>query len=140
MGSLVHEGMQKIYVPYFQNDTYYRGLEANLTRQVIDRIQERTDLHLVDRQSAEMILEGRIVGYEQNVLSEDVDNRILESSATMTVNVRLIRASDGTLIKEDVFRDTAEFYPDRNESIETAQRESFKLLSHRILNVVEKDF
>jgi hypothetical protein len=139
-GSLVRDGLQKIYVPYFQNDTYYRGIEVDLTGQVLARIQERTDLHLVDRQSAEMILDGRIVDYEQRIVSEDVDNRTQESSAIMTVNVKLIRASDGTLIDEAVLRDRAEFFPDFGESLESSQADSFKRLSYRILNVVEKGF
>jgi hypothetical protein len=139
-GSLVMEGMEKIYVPFFQNDTYYRGLEEQLTRAVINRINERTDLFLVDKNSAEMILEGRIIKYEQRVLSEDQRNRILESSATTTVAVQLIRASDRKVIKESVLADTAEFYEALGEDLETSQLESFRVLSAKIVSIVEKSF
>lgn len=132
--------MEKIYVPFFQNDTYYRGLEEKLTRAVINRINERTDLFLVDKSSAEMILEGRIIKYEQRVLSEDQRNRILESSATTTVAVQLIRASDRKVIKESVLVDTAEFYEALGEDLETSQLESFRILSAKIVSLVEKSF
>jgi len=131
--SLVLEGMERIYVPFFQNDTYYRGLEEHLTQEVIARINERTDLHLVDRKSAEMILEGRVTRYDQRVLSQDTGNRVLESSATVTVEVRLIRASDGSVIDEQIFKDRAEFFTGLQETLETSQQESFKLISHKIV-------
>lgn len=139
-GSLVRDGMERIYVPFFRNDTYYRGLEEHLTREVIARIDERTDLHLVDRQSAEMILEGRVTKYDKRVLSQDTQNRILESSATVTVQVRLIRAADGSVIDEKTYKDRAEFFTDLDETLETSQRESFKIISHKILSIVEKSF
>lgn len=132
--------MERIYVPFFQNDTYYRGLEEHLTQEVIDRINERTDLHLVDKNSAEMILEGRVTKYDQRVLSQDTGNRVLESSATVTVQVRLIRASDGSVIDEKTFKDRAEFFTGLQETLETSQQESFKIISHKILSIVEKRF
>jgi len=132
--------MERIYVPFFQNDTYYRGLEEHLTREVIARINERTDLHLVDRNAAEMILEGRVTKYDQRVLSQDTGNRVLESSATVTVLVRLIRASDGSVIDEQTFKDRAEVFTGLQETLETSQRESFKLISHKILSIVETRF
>jgi len=132
--------MERIYVPYFQNDTYYRGLEEKLTDAVIARINERSDLYLVDRDCAEMILEGRITDYKQRVLSQDRQNRVLESSALTTVSVKLVRARDGKVIGRATFSDRAEFFPGKGESLETSQQESFRVLAYRIVSIVEKGF
>ncbi len=139
-GSLVVHEMERISVPYFQNDTFYRGLEEDLTNEVMARVLERPDLILVERDSAEMVLEGRIIGYEQSILAEDLNNDLVESSAMVTVLVRLTRASDGSLLKESILSDQAEFFLARGETIESAQRESFEMLSHKIVSVVVKGF
>ena len=139
-GSLVVGGMERIYVPFIQNETFYRGIEEGLTGEVLARINERSDLYLADRESAQLILEGRVTGYKERVLSEDRRNEVLESSALVTVKVRLIRVSDGAVLKEVTLVDRAEFFGGEAENLQTSQQESFRVLSHKIVSVVEKGF
>lgn len=138
--SLVAEGMERIYVPYFQNDTFYRDLEQNLTHEVIARVRERNDLILADEASAEMVLKGRIVGFRKMIVSEDLNNNITETATVMAVKVELVRLSDGEIINQALLTDEAEFFSPLGETLETAERDSFRRLSHRILSVVEKGF
>jgi len=137
---LVVDGMERIFVPYFQNDTFYRGLEERLTLEVLARVHERADLRLVDRGAADLILEGRVVDFEQRVLSENTDNRTLESSAIVTVQVKVVRVSDGQVMRQETLTDRAEFFRGLGETLETAEDESFKTLSHRIVSLVERGF
>jgi len=138
--SLVQDGMERIYVPYFQNDTFYRDLEVNLTHEVIARIRERNDLILADKDTAEMILEGRIVGFRKLVVSEDLNNNTTETATVMAVHVQLIRRSDGKTVNQALLTDEAEYFSPLGETQETAERDSFRRLSHRILSIVEKGF
>jgi hypothetical protein len=139
-GPLVLEGLERVYVPYFENDTYFRRLEHDLTHEVISRINERSDLFLTDEKSADLILKGRIIDYRLTVLSEDPQDRVLESAATVTVEVKVVRASDGSVLREAVLRDSAEFNREFNESLETARVESFSVLSRKIVSLMEEGF
>ncbi|MHC4941909.1 MAG: LPS assembly lipoprotein LptE [Planctomycetota bacterium] len=133
------EGLNKVYVPYFKNDTFYRRIEHDLTRQVIARIQSRPDLFLTDENSAELVIKGRIIDYQQRVLSENRNDIVTSASATISVEIKVVRARDGKVLKSEVLRDTAQFDQVLNETLETAQREAFFVLSQRIVDLLEEE-
>jgi len=138
--SLILGGMEKVYVPYFQNDTFYRRLEHDLTRQVIARINERPDVYLADEESAELILEGRIRKYHKSVLGEGRHDEVLEGAATVTVEINIIRAADGVVLRTEILRDTAEYFEGLGETLEMTRGESFDVLAGRIVALLEKSF
>lgn len=133
------EGLNKVYVPYFKNDTFYRRVEHDLTREVISRIQQRPDIHLVDENSAQLILKGRIIDYQLRILAEDRQDRVTSASSTITVEVQVVRARDGRVLRETRLRDTARFDELANETLESAREDSYSILSQRIVDLLEED-
>jgi len=47
--SLLRSNVRSIYIPIFDNDTFRRGYEFDLTREVRDQILMKTDLRIVER-------------------------------------------------------------------------------------------
>lgn len=133
------EGLSYVYVPYFTNETFYREVELDLTRQVISRIQQRPDLTLADENSAELIIKGRIISYQLHVLSEDQDDNVLSESAQIGVHIMLHRASDMAVLKDTVIYDSEVYNQLLNQTLETARSQSFVRLSQKIVALLEED-
>jgi hypothetical protein len=137
---LILGGSEKVYVPYFKNDTFYRRLEHDLTQEVIHRIHERPDLFLTDEKSADLILKGTVTNFRSIVRSEDRQDRAVESSTVVTVQVQVVRASDGKVLREESLTDAAQYNVDSGETLDTARDEVFNTLSRKIVALLEKGF
>ena len=59
--SLISRKINSIYIPIFENDTFRRGLEFDLTSAVKDEIMSKTKLRILQKDSADTILTGRIM-------------------------------------------------------------------------------
>jgi len=138
--SLTIDNAEKVYVPYFKNDTFFRRIEQDLTRQVIQRIQDKPGLYLTDEESADIIINGRIIDYRLSPLSEDPRDEVLEGSATICVKIEITRTSDNELLREELLTDTAEYNRLLNETVDTTRDESFSTLSRRIVDLLEQGF
>lgn len=133
------DGLNKVYVPFFKNDTFYRRVEHDLTRRVIARIQQRPDLHFVGEKAAELILKGRIIEYRLREMAEDRQDRVTSASATITVEIEVIRTRDRKVLRKTRLHDTALYNKLENETLDTAKQESFTILSQRIVDLLEED-
>jgi len=133
------EGMNKVYVPYFKNDTFFRNVEQDLTRRVILRIQQRPDLFLTEEKSAEMIIEGRIIDYQKIVLAEDALDLVTAAAVRISVNVDVLRASDGEVLKSRVLTSTTDYNQRLGEVPEIAEGKNLDILARRIVALLEKE-
>ena len=71
--SLLRDDIRTVYIPVFDNSTWRRGLEVDLTRAVVEEIKLHTPLTLAPRDEADSILEGEIIQVEQDVVIKAVD-------------------------------------------------------------------
>jgi hypothetical protein len=131
--------MDKVYVPFFKNDTFWRRIEQELTREVIARIRQRQDLFLTDEKSAELIIQGRIINYEKLILAEDEQDRVVSAATRITVDVKVIRASNGEIMKSRVLDDATDYNQRIGETFEDAQTQTFRILARRIVALLEED-
>jgi hypothetical protein len=77
-----------VYVPIFENRTFYHGLEFEVTRDVIREIEAKTPFKVVsDRDRADTELVGTIVVFTKNILNRDQYNQIREGETLLTANV-----------------------------------------------------
>ncbi|MFO0982518.1 MAG: LptE family protein [Planctomycetota bacterium] len=139
-GSLIAEGNRRVAVPIFDNDTFYREMEFELTRTVVAEIERRPGVQVVREADADVILKGRITDLRQQVLSEDERDRVRESTATITVTVDLVDPHTGKVRKHFEVKDVSPFAAARGETLVTAQRESFLELARRIVWQLEEPF
>ena len=124
----------------FENRTFYRDFEVELTRQVQKELSSRPGFFIVPREQADIVLQGTILDFRQRVLSEDNRDWVRESSATTTVRIEVRdRRHSERVLRSYEITDRAEFFLARGESLATATSESFLDLARRIVDGLEKE-
>jgi hypothetical protein len=136
--SLISRKINSIYIPVFDNSTFRRGLEFELTKAVKDEIMSKTNLRIVQKDSADTILYGTIKSVTEGILTQDVTDNIVESRLTIHVDIKLVdRRTDRTLIKKNNLKNSAEFIVKRGETIDSAAEEGLLALAKVIVYHLE---
>ena len=137
--SLISRKINSIYIPIFENETFRKGLEFDLTNAVKDEIMSNTKLRIAKKDNADTILTGKIQKVTESMLSSNVEDNIVEGRVTMYVDVKLVdRRTGRTLIEEKNVTQSAEYIVKRGENIKTASRESLALLAETIVGHLEE--
>ncbi|MBM4055934.1 MAG: hypothetical protein FJ264_14975 [Planctomycetes bacterium] len=139
--SLLRSNVRSIYIPIFDNDTFRRGYEFDLTRAVRDQILIRTRLRIVDKDEADSILLGKISSVTENVLIEDRKDNIVESRVAIRADIRWVDTRTGrTIFERKNIRGTSEFIVLRNETLTSSSNESFVGLAQSIVESLEEEW
>ncbi len=136
---LISRKINSIYIPIFENNTFRRGLEFDLTNAVKEEIMSKTKLRIAQKDSADTILSGKIEKVAESMLSSNVADDIVESRVTIYVDIKLVdRRTGRTLIEEKNLKRSAEFVVRRGENIKTASQESLADLAETIVGLLEE--
>lgn len=139
--SLLRSNVRSIYIPVFDNDTFRRGFEFDLTKAVQDQIMLRTRLHIVNKDEADSVLIGKITNVDENVLIEEKRDRIVESRVTISVEIRWVDKRTGrTILERKNIKRPAEFIVRRSETVSSASEEVFVLVAQGIVEAMEEDW
>ncbi len=139
--SLLRSNVRSIYIPIFDNDTFYRGFEFDLTEAIRDQILLRTRLDIVDKDEADSVLFGKISAVNENMLIGDTSDNIVESRITISAEVRWIDKRTGrTIIERKNIKMPAEFIVRRNETLSSSSKTAFVKLAQRIVDVMEEEW
>jgi hypothetical protein len=57
-GYTARRDVHNVAVPVFGNDSFYRNIEIDLTREVVSAIEKKTPYRIVDSSAADVVLEG----------------------------------------------------------------------------------
>lgn len=137
--SLISRKINSIYIPIFENDTFRRGLEFDLTKAVKDEIMSKTKLRILHKDSADTILTGKIVKVTEGMLSSNVADDIVESRVTIFVDIKLVdRITGRTLVEVEELNQSAEFVVRRGENIKSASQESLAGLAEKVVYQLEE--
>jgi hypothetical protein len=80
--------IKTVYVPIFQNKTFFRGLEDQLTRAVIREIHAKTPFRVVsDCSTADTELLGTIVTFNKNIINRTQLNEVREAETVIGVEI-----------------------------------------------------
>jgi hypothetical protein len=139
--SLLRSNVRSIYIPIFDNNTFRRGFEFELTKAIRDQILMRTRLNIVNKDEADSVLLGKIAQVYENVLIEDTRDNIVESRVVIVVDVRWIdRRTGRTIIERRNIQAPAEFIVLRNETLTSASNEAFVRVARHIVEVMQEDW
>jgi hypothetical protein len=140
VGSLVPEDRRRVFLPTFRNNTLWRDLEIELTRQVERELASRPGMFIVGREEADIVLSGTIVDFRQQVVSEDTRNRVRESAAITTVRIEIVDARDPhRVLRSYQVRDRSDFYIVSGDALAAAQTDSYLDLARLIVDGLEGD-
>ena len=137
--SLIDQNVQSVYVPIFDNDTFRRDLEYDLTKAIKEEILFRTQLKIVDEKHADTILTGTLRDVQENVLIENPDAVTVESRVNVFVQFSWLDQRTGRILidKQNVAA-SAEFIATRNEDVRTGETEAFVNAARKIINLMER--
>lgn len=138
--------IRSVSVPIFQNDTYRRNIEYQLTEAVQKEIQNRTPFLLARGDQADTKLTGRIVEVRKDVLGETRFDDPRELQLTIMIRTKwedlrsgqILAQQEVPLSPDDIpVIGQAEFAPEVGHSLATATQDSVTRLARRIVNMME---
>lgn len=141
-GVLRHEGVETIHVPVFryQGLEQRRGIELELTAAVKEELISRSGLEVTGEGDADAVLEGEIIRFNEQVITEDRLNNVLESSVTITLNLRLVRKDGEVLGVRKGMAERADFSLVAGEDEMQARLGALNDLAERIVFALEGDW
>ena len=100
-GELFREDVATVAVPVFGNQSFYRGMEMDLTEALAKELERRTPYKVVRSNNADTILEGKIVSVRQRRLSRtNRGNLPQEMQLHMVVDFQWRNARTGEVMRE----------------------------------------
>lgn len=138
-GSLVSPTYRTIAVPVFDNPTKRHDLEWEVTQAVVEEIQSRTGLRVVDpSDSPDLVLKGSLVDVDEDVLSHRERQRIRESAYFLTAEIEVVEAHTGkSVVAKDRVTERESFVSSIGEDVRTARAEANRALAERIVRKLE---
>ena len=134
-GSLTPTAIRTIHVQMFDNETFRRGLEFQLTEAVQNEIRKRTDIRLVDKNQADSILAGSIIEFRGRTEIRDVEDEVFLQDVRIYVNYTWTERRTGRVLAERTrISRSVRIYSTRGETVGFAATESFRLLAEAIVD------
>ena len=137
--SILKQNVNSVYIPIFDNKTFRRGLEFGLTKALKNEIMFKTQLKINEKEDADSLLSGEIVGFTEQTMTVDSNDNIVESRIFIAVDFTWKDIRTGRILVEhkDVTAPT-EFIVSHGETIETAKNESYTDLAEKIVDLMSE--
>lgn len=147
--SLYRPDVRTVHVPIAQSDSFRRNLGERLTEFVVKDLELKSPYKVVGNDTADSVLNIRIVSENKRVLSETQfdDPRDLETDFFVQVSW-VDRRGDLIMCHNDIplepllinISQTANFVPEAGQSITTAHQEALQRLAEQIVGQMEMDW
>jgi hypothetical protein len=134
---LFPEGIDTVAVEIIGNETFYREIETQLTRELTREIRERTPYKLTLVRNADAVLSGRILRVARSTLVENSVDRVSEQAVIVSVEMVLTDRRTSEEIHRFHAANRAEFLVERGETLESAFAESIHDLAEDVLNQLQ---
>lgn len=146
VGNSYQPDVQTVYVPIFENKTFRRGFEYQLTEAVQQKIQSRTPFRLAKGVEADTKLTGTIKSIDKSVLAttQNADPRNLNLKFVVEVTWEDMRS--GRILSQQQVPITADvvglvsqaaFAPEVGQSLATATKTATDSLANQIVQLME---
>jgi hypothetical protein len=133
--------VRTVYVPVFENRTFRRGLEFDLTREVVDKINQKTQLKIAEKDAADTILRGEIVEVRQREVVRNEPLKPEQVRVVVYANVTWIdRRTNQVLMKRQNVQSPAEYTVTRRQDSTSASKEAVSDLAEKIVNLMEEEW
>ena len=141
--SLYPDEVGTVYVEMFENETFNRGAEYELTDALAKRIEAETPYKIVsNRDRADTVLSGRIVAVDKSVLTvERQTGRALEKDVELRAVVSWKNLKTGKLLIDDKTVDAMASYSEwQNQGATYASSLAANKLARKIVELMEKEW
>ena len=143
---LFRPDVQTVYVPMVQSDDYRRYLGERLTEAIAKQIETVTPYKVVNGNSADSILNGRIFSTEKRVFAEDINDNPRDLEVSFSVQFTWVDQRGNQMMQPVTvpvpavtmtLGQSAAFVPEAGQSITTAQQEAIERLARQIVSQME---
>lgn len=136
--ALLRKDIRTISVPVFDNQTFYRGLEVQLTKSMVEELKLHTRLRFAARADADSVLEGDLISYSESVRSKTSNDDILLKQVTATARFRWVDNLTGReIVPWKTVRESTLYAVAVGESQGASV---FRELAQRIVEKMEKEW
>ncbi len=141
--SLHRQDITSVYVEMFDNKTFERGIEYELTDALAKRIEAETPYKIItNRNRADTVISGHITSFDTSVLSvEQESGRALEKQVVLKVQVSWKNLKTGALlIDEREVQASASYSEWQNQGVSYATSLTANKLARKITELMEKQW
>ena len=135
---------QTVAVPMFENRTFYRGVEFDLSEALVKQIQSRTPYKVVSPSVADTMLTGTITRIEQETLSRTADAAVpQQQEVSVRVDFEWKNLNTGrTLRSRQGFEAVGRYVPTRpvRQPLDTAKQRAVQTLADEIVSTMQAGF
>jgi hypothetical protein len=132
--------IRTVAVPIFQNKDFRRGLEFELTQELIKMIELRTPYKVVSKEHADTIINGRIDGLAESILTEDERANSTETQVTMSITFEWKDLRTGKTLKVGSPQQSWYYAPAEHQTYRSASGTVIHHLAEQIVEMMEKDW
>ena len=133
MRRLTPEGVRTVAVDVIENPTFRRDLEFQLTEDLKNAILSRTDLLIVDKNRADLLLTGTILQFREQVVAENRADNVVQSSVMVTAEFVVTDLRSGRERDRARVTDVAEFGAGNERDLAGATSSAFADLAERTI-------
>ncbi len=141
--SLFPEDISSVYVEMFDNQSFRRGVEYDLTDALAKRIESQTPYKIISSRSrADTVISGQITSVGESVLiSERETGRALEKEVQLQATVNWKNLKTGELLIDNKSIGASASYSEwQNQGFDYAATLAANNLAQRIVELMEKQW
>lgn len=141
--SLYSEDVRTVYVEMFDNTTFRRDLEYDLTDAIAKRIESDTPYKVVsNRSTADTVLSGKIIGESASALTLERDTgRPIENQAEVTAQFSWKNLKTGQyLVQNNGITASSGYSAFQSQSFENAAKVAANKLAERIVEQMQVEW
>ncbi len=135
--SLISRNINSIHIPIFENDTFRRGIEFDLTKAVKNEVMSKTNLRIASKDHADNILHGTVKDFTERIITHGFRDSVVEAQMTLFVDIQLVdRRTGRTLIDKKGINQATGDIVRRGETLESAIEEGIVDMAETIVNLL----
>ncbi|MFX0140502.1 MAG: LPS assembly lipoprotein LptE [Candidatus Hodarchaeota archaeon] len=131
--SLLPNYMQKVHIKIFENQTFKAGLDELATNDVIEAFRSGSNLRIVDENSADIVIEGKVSGFSKDPYTYTSNQTIIEYKISIKFHVRCVDKVKNEVFWEGSVSDWATYATDEEEAVNEAMKKTADRLVTAIL-------
>lgn len=137
--ALFRPEVRSIHVPVFESDSFRAFLGERLTEAVVKEIEARTPYKVTSLDSADSILQGKIVADRKRVLIESRTDEARDIQVSLMVQVGWTDRYGRPLMKSQQLKvqEMTNFVPEGGQSMATAQQVVIDRIARDIVSQME---
>lgn len=140
--TLYRDDVSTVAVPIFTNRTYYRGVEFELSKAVINQLEGQSPYKVAPRERADTILTGEIERIAVHTTSHSFTSGLPQDQRYLIIvgfTWKDLRTGK-ILVERHQFEQTATWYPTLGEGERVAQQQSIERLALAIVQEMQADW